>query len=69
MADKLDEDRKRENLQGRIVGGQFQPWGGACRCRQCVTKSRRPGFYIAPRLDYERDGREDWSKMYVPGKA
>ena len=67
MADTV---KNRENVQGRMVDGQFQPWGGACRCQKCVTKSRRPGYFIAPRADYERDGREDWSKMYyVPGNS
>lgn len=42
-------------LNGRMVDGEYQPWGGACRCRRCVGKIRREGFYQAPEAHRKAD--------------
>lgn len=68
-ANMADTVKNRENAPGRIVDGVWQPWGGGCRCRSCLNKVPRQGFYKAPRADYERDAREDWTPRYVPGQA
>lgn len=67
--------RKRaQHEQGRMVNGEWQPWGGACQCDRCVYKIPNEGFYKAPRADYERDAAtrrelDDWmhNRMYGPG--
>ncbi len=38
-------------INGRVIDGEVQPWGGACRCRKCFHKTRREGFYVAPSED------------------
>ena len=37
---RLDSIPKREKLNGRIVDGEYQPWGGACMCKNCAPHKR-----------------------------
>lgn len=56
--ERLDSMPKREVLQGRIIDGEYQPWGGACQCRRCRNKTPSTGFYRAPRAEREAADRE-----------
>lgn len=37
---------------GRMIDGEFQPWGGACQCRRCRQMVGREGFWRASRAEY-----------------
>lgn len=53
------------NEPGRVIDGEWQPWGGKCRCRRCRERIGREGFYRASRADYDKLKGEDYSKWYV----
>lgn len=44
---RREREPRAETLNGRVVDGKYQPWGGACRCRRCVEKTQGDGFYRA----------------------
>lgn len=61
----MNERIEKVRINGRIIDGRFQPYGGACGCRDCVEKRPREGFYKASAEFHagqsaERDGADDW---------
>lgn len=46
---RLDSAPKHQVLHGRVIEGEYQPWGGSCRCRRCADLRPSQGFWHAPK--------------------
>lgn len=47
----------RQTIHGRVLNGKIEPWGGACQCGRCTSKTRSDGFYRAPQESHEASAR------------
>lgn len=61
---------RRDVLNGRVVDGAFQSWGGACQCQRCVSKTSREEFWRAPAEAHAADQKlrrelDDWINYRV----
>lgn len=70
MARKRDDEptifvSSKAGVVGREVNGRWQPYDGSCGCDMCRLRSRREGFWRAPKSDYVRDEAQDYSRWYV----
>lgn len=70
MARKRDDEptitvSSKDGVIGREVDGRWQPYNGSCGCERCRTKSRRDGYWKAPKADYAVAKGEDFSRWYV----
>lgn len=61
----MNERTEKVRINGRVVDGRFQPYGGLCGCTDCVEKRPRDGFYKASAEFHneqraERRGADEW---------
>lgn len=50
---RRDRSPRAEIVDGRVVNGEYQPWGGACKCQRCAQKIASHGFWRASSAERE----------------